>query len=102
MHWIEAARYGDQWALNEVDRFNRYLARAIVHIAFSLAPEAVVLGTIAVAAGETLCFAPLRALVAERTWPHQAPSLRILPAELGDDLAYRAGLCVALEAASGD
>jgi len=100
VHWIEAARDGDQWALNEVDRFNRYLARAIVHIAFSLAPEAVVLGTIAVAAGETLCFAPLRALVAEHIWPHQAPSLRILPAELGDDLAYRAGLCVALEAAS--
>ena len=102
VHWIEAARDGDEWALNEMDRFNRYLAQAIVHIAFSLAPEAVVLGTIAVAAGETLCFEPLRALVAEQIWPHQAPSLRILPGQLGDDLAYRAGLCVALEAASDD
>jgi predicted NBD/HSP70 family sugar kinase len=81
-----------------MDRFNRYLAQAIVHLAFSLAPEAVVLGTIAVAAGEELCFEPLRARVAEHCWPHQAPSLKILPAQLGEELAYWAGLCVALEA----
>ena len=97
VHWIEAAHAGDPWALGELDRFNRYAARAIVHIAFALAPEVVVLGTIAVAAGEALCLAPIRARVAERVWPHQAPYMKIVPAALGDDLAYRAGLCVALQ-----
>ncbi len=98
VHWIEAARAGDRWALGELDRFNHYVAQAIVHLAFGLAPEVVVLGTIAVAAGEALCFGPIRAQVAERVWPHQAPYMKIVPAALGDDLAYRAGLCVALEA----
>ena len=56
---------------------------------------ATVLGTIAVAAGEALCFEPLRALVAQHSWPHQARGMRILPAQLGADLPYRAALCVA-------
>ncbi len=96
-HVVMAAREGDPHALSEMARFNAYLARAIVQICFSLAPEAVVLGTIAVAAGDELCFEPLRALVAQHTWPHQAPYMRILPAGLGDELPYRAGVCVALE-----
>jgi len=98
VHWVEAARAGDPWALAEMDRFNHYLAQAIVHLAFSLAPEVVVLGTIPIAAGDALCFDPVRKHVAERIWPHQAPYMKIVPAELGEDLAYRAGLCVALEA----
>jgi len=98
VHLIEAARSGDVWALAEMDRFNEYLSQAIVHLAFSLAPEMVVLGTIAVAAGDALCFEPVRARVAERCWPHQAPGMKIVPAALGDDLAYRAGICVALDA----
>ncbi|MCS5635436.1 MAG: ROK family protein [Myxococcota bacterium] len=97
-HLVEAARSGDAWAGDEMNRFNGYLAQAVVSLAFSLAPEKIVLGTIAVAAGESLCFGPVRALVAERLWPHQAPYLEIVPAELGEDLPYQAALCVALQA----
>ena len=98
---IAAAARGDAFALGELARWNDYLSRAIVQIGFAFAPEAVILGTIAVAAGEALCFAPLRARVEAAIWPHQAPRMQILPAALGDALPDRAGLCVALEAHLG-
>jgi len=97
-HAVQAAREGDAFALSEMERFNRYLSRAIVGLAFSLAPERIVLGTIAVAAGEALCFEPLRKLVAERVWPSYQEHLQILPASLGNELPQRAGVCVALDA----
>ena len=59
-------------------------------------PRRIVLGTIAVAAGEALCFAPLRSRVAARLWPQQADRLEIVPAALGRALPERAGLAVAL------
>ena len=77
----------------EFDRFNHYLARAIVQLIFSLAPDTIVLGTIAVAAGEELCFAPLREKVDALLWRHQRGQCAIVPAALGDDLPYLAALC---------
>jgi glucokinase len=94
---VAAAGQGDAYALTEMERFNDYLARAIVHIAFAFAPQAVLLGTIVAAAGETLCLGPVRERVARHVWPHQAPYMQILPAELGDDLPYLAGICAARE-----
>ena len=81
-----------------------YLARAIVWIAFALAPDVVVLGTIATAAGEDLCFAPLREQVAARVWPQLGRDLSIVPAGLGEDRAELAGICAAFAGAlwSGD
>jgi hypothetical protein len=61
-----------------------------------------VLGTIAVAAGEELAFAPIREQVAAHVWPHLARDLRILPAALGDELPYLAGLSVAVERLRAD
>jgi hypothetical protein len=58
----------------------------------------VILGTIAVAAGEELCFAPLRARIRDRVWPILSDGLEIVPAALGDEVADIAGLCAALEA----
>jgi len=99
---LAAVREGDAYGRAELDRWLDYLALAIVQLGFVLAPEAVILGTIAVAAGEELCFEPLRARVAEGLWPHQAPHMRILPAALGDALPYRAGLCLAMEAVANE
>ena len=95
---VAAARRGDPVALEEMDRFNRYLARGIVNLGFTLAPQAVILGTIAAAAGEELCLGPIRALVRRDLWSVLAEGLAILPASLGDELPDRAGLGVALEA----
>ena len=97
-HAIAAAREGDAFALTEMARFNEYLARGIVGLAFTLAPEAVVLGTIARAAGEALCLGPVRDLVRARTWPALARGMRIVEAALGDATADYAGICVGLDA----
>ena len=63
-----------------------------------LEPRRLVLGTIAAAAGEALCFAPLRRALATRLWPQQLERLEIVPAALGAALPERAGLAVALQA----
>jgi len=97
-HVVTAAGEGDAFACGEMARFNHYLARAIATLSFALAPEVVVLGTIATAAGEKLCFEPVRALVAAQVWPTLREGMRILPSGLGDKLPYYAGVCVAIEA----
>jgi glucokinase len=97
-HVVAAARAGDAFALSELDRFNDYVARGIAAVAFILAPDRIILGTIAVAAGEDLCFAPLRERVRARVWPKIADGMEIVPAALGADLADLAGICAALEA----
>jgi glucokinase len=96
-HVVAAAGQGDAFAREEMERFNHYLARAIAVLGFALAPEIVVLGTIATAAGEALCLEPVRALVAEQVWPTLCDGMRIVPSGLGAELPYYAGVCVALE-----
>ncbi len=71
------------------------LAAGIVPIAMLLEPQRILLGTIAIAAGESLCFAPLREHLSTLLWPHQAERLEILPGGLGDEMPVRAGLAVA-------
>jgi glucokinase len=96
-HVVEAARAGDAFALAEMARWNDYVARGIVWTAMAFAPQAVVLGTIAVAAGEELALGPIRAQVRARIWPFLADRLQILPAALGATLPYRAAIGVAYE-----
>ena len=95
---VEAAREGDGFARAELARWCDYVARGVTAVVMTLAPEVIVLGTIAVAAGEALAFAPIREQVAAHVWPHLARDLRILPAALGDEAPYLAGLSVAVEA----
>jgi glucokinase len=97
VHVVAAAREGDRFARSELARWNGYVARGIVWLVMALAPEAVVLGTIASAAGDALSLDPIRAEVARRVWPHLAKRLRILPAGLGETLPYHAGISVAVE-----
>jgi glucokinase len=94
-HLVAAAREGDAFALGEMARWNHYLARGIVALVFVLAPQAVILGTIASAAGEELCLAPLRERVAARVWPLLGRGLAILPSGLGEALPDHAGIAVA-------
>jgi glucokinase len=96
-HVVAAAQLGDAFALAELARFNERLAQALCTLAAVLAPEIFVLGTIAVAAGERLCFAPLRELVRANTWARPQP-IRIVPSALGERLGLLAGLGVADDA----
>lgn len=93
---VEAAREGDAEAGAAMAAWVRDLAKGIAPIVMLLEPRRIVLGTIAVAAGDALCFAPLRRELTTRLWPHQAERLEIVPAELGASLPERAGLAVAL------
>ncbi len=96
-HLVSAALAGDGYALEEFARWRAHLVQGLVALVVTLEPERFVLGTIAVAAGEALCFAPLREALAPRLWPHQRGRVEIVPAGLGDALAQRAGLAAALE-----
>ncbi len=98
-HVVEAARAGDAFALAEMERFNDYLSRALVTLAFVLAPQVIVLGTIASAAGDALCLDPVRRRVREHTWPGVGRRIQIRAAALGPELPYRAGLCAAIAGA---
>ena len=100
-HLVAAAHEGDAFALAELARWNDYVARGITSLVFVLAPQAIVLGTIATAAGEALSLAPIRARVSERIWPFLAARLQILPASLGESLPYHAAIGVALEGIRG-
>jgi glucokinase len=99
-HVVAAAREGDAFARAELERWNEYLARALVAIAFALAPEVISLGTIASGAGEDLCLTPLRERLAARVWPRLADAVRLELRALGDELPYRAALAVAELAAT--
>jgi glucokinase len=96
-HLVAAARASDPEAVAEFARWREFVARGVATVAFTLAPSRILLGTIAVAAGEELCFEPLRARVRELVWPEISGGLEIVPAALGDDLAFLAGLCVGLQ-----
>ena len=69
---LAAAREGDSFATEELSRWLDYLALGLVPLVMAFDPERIVLGTIAVAAGEALCFEPLRERVAARIWGEQA------------------------------
>lgn len=97
VHALAAAREGDAFACAELARFNEHLARGIVGLVFTLAPAAVILGTIAAAAGEALCLGPVRERVKARTWPRVSAELEIRPAALGAATAELAGICAGLE-----
>jgi glucokinase len=98
-HVVAAAGEGDAFARAELDRYNHYLARGLVNLVFTLAPEVVVLGTIPSHAGEALCLGPVRERVRAELWPLLARGLSIRPAALGAELGYYAGVSVARESA---
>lgn len=95
-HVVAAAHEGDVWSREALEAWVDDLAQGLVSIVMLLEPRRIVLGTIAVAAGEALCFAPLRAQLAARLWPQQTERLEIVPAALGERMPERAGLAVAL------
>lgn len=102
VHAVAAAGQGDAPARAELARWVSYLARGLVLAAFAYAPDAIVLGTIAAAAGEALCLAPLRASLAAHVWPGIAEGLRVEAAALWPDGAALSGVCAALEGLAAD
>ena len=95
-HLVAAAKAGDAFALTAFDEWLEHLSIGLAQLVMTLAPERIVLGTIAVAAGEALCFEPLRRKVRARIWGGLADGLEIVPAGLGGELPFEAGRAAAL------
>ncbi len=91
---VERARRGDPFSVGFLRETAAYLARGIADLVYILDPERIILGTIAVAAGDLL-LGPLREEVARRLWPQLARGLEILPAGLGAKLGDWAAFVVA-------
>ncbi|MGQ9590219.1 MAG: ROK family protein [Planctomycetota bacterium] len=90
----ERARSGDAFAREFLRETAEYLAMGLANLIFTVNPDRIVLGTIAVGAGEFL-LAPLREALARRVWPSLLEGLEIRPALLGDSLGDHAALAVA-------
>jgi len=82
-HVVEAARDGDAFARGILAEVGGYMGIGLANVIQILNPERIVLGTIAVHAGDLL-LGPIRDAVAEFAWERSASACQILPAALGD------------------
>ncbi len=82
-HIVQAAIEGDDFANAILQRAGRYMGIGIANIIQMLNPERVILGTIAVHAGD-LILEPIRKAVSEFAWKRSAEVCSIVPAALGD------------------
>ena len=89
---IAAARAGDAAALYAVRQAGRILGRGIGTLTMLLNPERIVLGTLAVHAGDLL-LPIVRDGVRRAAWARLCDGLEIVPAALGDRAQDLAALC---------
>lgn len=95
-HVVEAALEGDTFARFVLAEAATYMGIGIANVAQILNPERVVLGTIAVKAGD-LVLEPLRRALAVHAWERVREVLQVVPAELGDRAQDLAAICLWLE-----
>jgi glucokinase len=93
---VDRARAGDAFSRAFLAETGAYLGHALSHLVYILNLEVIVLGTIAVGAGDLL-LEPVRAALREHLWPILYRGLRVLPAALGADLGDRAAAAVGSE-----
>ncbi len=82
-HVVEAAKEGDPFARQVLEEAGTYMGIGLANIIQILNPECIILGTIAVHAGD-LILEPIRAAIREYAWKRSADVCRIVPAALGD------------------
>lgn len=92
---IAAARNGDAAAIFALEQSIEMLSRGLATLSMLLNPERIVLGTLAVHAGDLL-LPPLREKLRQSTWPRIHKGLEIVPAALGDRAQDLAALAVFL------
>ncbi|MBI1922908.1 ROK family protein [Candidatus Poribacteria bacterium] len=94
-HVLEAARNGDALALSLINETAYYMGWGIANLVNILNPEIVLIGTIAVAAGDLL-LDPIRRTVAEMAMQRPAEVVKIMPAELGDSVGDLAAIALVM------
>jgi glucokinase len=92
----ELAHAGDEAARAVLAEVGRRLGYGLVGVVNIFNPELVVIGGGAIAAGELL-LGPAREVVAERALPPVRDSVRIVPAEFGDESGMLGAALLALE-----
>lgn len=92
-HVLEAARAGDVLALELVEETAYYMGWGIANLVNILNPDIVLLGTIAVAAGDLL-LDPIRETVSKFAMTRSAEAVKIAPAELGEALGDLAAVAL--------
>ncbi len=81
-HVLEAARNGDALAISLMEGTAYYMGWGIANLVNILNPQIVLIGTIAIAAGELL-LNPIRRTVAQMAMQRPAEAVKIMPAQLG-------------------
>ena len=95
-HVIEAAKEGDLFAIEILEEAGTYMGLGIANVIQILNPEVIILGTIAVHAGD-LIMDPIKAAVKEHSWSKSADACRIVPAALGDSAQDLAAIALWLQ-----
>jgi len=89
-----AARDGDPLALAEWDRFTERAAQGIGNLIMCLNPDVVVLGTIAIQAGE-FAMRPIRQKLKKYAWQWPLAACQIVPSALGGRIGDLSAIAVA-------
>ncbi len=84
-HVLDAAKKGDTLALKLVDETAYYMGWGIANVVNILNPDIVLLGTIAIAAGDLL-LDPIRKTVSSFAMTRPVEAVTIMPAQLGESL----------------
>ena len=92
-HVLEAAGTGDALALELVSETAYYMGWGIANLVNVLNPDIVLLGTIAIAAGDLL-LDPIRETVSKFAMTRPAAAVEIAPAQLGDALGDLAAIAL--------
>ena len=92
-HVLAAARHGDALALQLVEETAYYMGWGIANLVNILNPDIVLLGTIAIAAGDLL-LNPIRKTVSEFAMTRPAEAVKIAPAQLGEALGDLAAVAL--------
>lgn len=93
---LEAARRNDALALQLVEETAYYMGWGIANLVNILNPDIVLLGTIAIAAGDLL-LDPIRRMVSEFAMTRPAEAVKIAPAQLGDALGDLAAVALVVD-----
>ena len=94
-HVLQAARDGDALGMALVEETAYYMGWGIANLVNILNPEIVLLGTIAVAAGDLL-LDPIRRTVTEMAMQRPLEAVKIMPAELGDSIGDLAAISLVI------
>lgn len=92
-HVLEAARQDDSLAQKLIDETAYYMGWGIANLVNVLNPDIVLLGTIAIAAGDIL-LNPIRHTVSSFAMARPAEAVKIMPAQLGDALGDLAAIAL--------